>query len=375
MAFVSKLPMVVEESRNIHPRTLPHPPGSSLGKLDPVSTGIQAAETISSTVASLAPSGSIIGVNVGGGVVLGLSTIALAGVGLALAVVSIIYNLIMNNQKKVEAMRQARHLRWEAFYENGIALINEVYGSTKDFDRAGWSRAHSTDEGFGEYYGLGAQFYWWKGGGSHRDLSITEEGFRELLLSTIKGYGLDPTRIMGYQNVGLDEELNPENSAFPEKVLTAKEILVGAGYSPDQINNITLEDPLALLYDVVVIDFPKVKTEDEAKLLLNNIDIFLSSMGLDSSIFFKKVNASSLPAPTNSGATVVQQPVQVVTSQVDPSIPQTQSIPTPTAAPTIPIVASAAPEPLAAGMPIWGWILIGGIALSGILRGKFKKEE
>ena len=337
MAFVDKLPMDMEESRNIHPGFLPQP-YNDLGVIDVVNTSISVAR---------------VGVGAAGsaGLIAGAATL---GVGLILTVVSLIYSWITSNQARVRAHRRARAAKWQAFYETGVVLIKEVYGSTQDFDIIGWSHAHNSHGVFGQYYELGKHFYFWRGG-EYRDLSISQEGFRQLLLNIIKGYGLDPTRIMGYENVGLDEELNPKTEfvAFPEKILTAKEILIGSGYSTDEINRITFMDSLTLFYDAVMIDLPNLKTEDEAKSLLNEIDVYLSSMELDPSIFFKKAT-SALPSPQASQSTVAKQPVTILSSEV----PKVE-----------------APQVLQAGMPIWGWIVISGIALSAFLGEKHKGRE
>jgi hypothetical protein len=264
--------------------------------------------------------------------VVGLSTAWIAGIGIALAAASAIWSMVSSHQAEVKANRQAREARWEAFYETGVAVINEVYGSTQDFDEIGWSRAHSEDEGFGQYYGLGAEFYFWSGGTVKRDPNMTPEDFRVELLTTIKNYGLDPTRIMGYANVGLDEQLNPQTDfvAYPEKILTTKEVLIGAGYSADEINKITFKDPLTLFYDAVIIDLPNVKTDSESESLLYSIDLYLRSMGLDPNTFSKKTD---LPSEVK---------VEGVSQ---------------------------------AGMPSWGWIVIAGIALSAFLGKKSKGRK
>lgn len=113
----------------------------SLGALDPLTIGTKVANLAVSYAAST-----------------GIITSALAtGVGAALAVVVVVYSFVSANQARVKAARRAREARWEAFYQLGVGLITDVYGSTKDFS---WSHAHDSDIGFGEYYSLGAIGAW-----------------------------------------------------------------------------------------------------------------------------------------------------------------------------------------------------------------------
>jgi len=355
MAFVEKLPMDVGEYKNIHPGTLPLP-SRDLGAIDVVVTS---ARVVSTGVSAMGASGVITA---------GLT----AGIGIVIAVVLVVWTLISNNQKRVKARRKARRARWEAFYETGISLINEVYGSTKDFDNIGWSHAHNSHGVFGEYYGLGAQFYFWRGGDVKRDPSMSEEDFRVQLLSTIKGYGLDPTRIMGYDNVALSEEFNPQTDfvAKPEKILTVKEILLGMGYTNEDILKVTYEEPFDWLYGFFLIDLPNIKTEQEAKILIDEVDISLKTAGLDSAKFFKAANPSSIPDPTGASATVSQQPVVIPISGTSPTVPE---IPTPTGAILVPTTVPVSGEGLkvlVAGMPSWGWFLLAGMGISLLLKGK-----
>jgi len=351
MAFVEKLPMDVGESKNIHPGMLPSP-SHDLGVIDVVATSIKGTQYLSSAVGAA-----------------GITTVAAtAGIGVVLAVAAVAWTMIRNHQAEVKANRRAREARWQAFYETGITLINEVYGSTEDFD---WSHAHNPDEGFGQYYGLGAQFYFWRGG-TPRDPNMSDEDFRAQLLSTIKGYGLDPTRIMGYENVALNEELNPRADfvAKPEKILTTKEILIGFGYSTDEINKITFKDSLILFYGAVMIDLPNLKTEQEAKVLMDEIDMFLKVAGLDSAKFFKAANPSSIPDPTGAQSTVSQQSVIIPISSMTPTVPE---IPPPTGAISVSTTLPVSEEELkvlVAGMPSWGWFLLAGMGISLLLGGK-----
>jgi len=356
MAFVEKLPMDVGESKNIHPGMLPSP-SHNLGAIDVVATSIKGTQYLSSAVGAA-----------------GITTMAAtAGIGVVLAIAAVAWTMIRNHQAEVKAHRHAREARWQAFYETGIALINEVYGSTKNFD---WSYAHNPDEGFGQYYGLGAQFYFWRGG-TPRDPNMSDEDFRAQLLSTIKGYGLDPTRIMGYENVALNEELNPQTDfvAKPEKILTTKEILLGVGYTNDDIGKATYEEPFDWLYGFFLIDLPNIKTEQEAKILMDEVDISLKTAGLDSAKFFKAANPSSIPDPTGAQATVSQQPVVISVSSTSPTVPE---IPSPTGAipvsTTIP-VSEEGLKVLVAGMPSWGWFLLAGMGISLLLGGKKKETE
>jgi len=357
MAFVDKLPIDAGELRNIHPGTLPLP-SHDLGVIDVVNTTIRTSQYAVSAVGAA-----------------GVTTAAVtAGVGVVLVVAAIVWNLIKNHQAVVKAKRRARRTRWQAFYDTGIALINEVYGSTKDFD---WSHAHHPDVGFGEYYSLGATFYWWQGGTERRDPSTSAEGFREQVVNSLKGWGLEPTRIMGYDNVALSEELNPQTDfvAKPEKILTTKEILLGIGYTNDDIGQATYEEPFSWLYDFFLIDLPNVKTEQEAKILMDEVDISLKTAGLDSAKFFKAANPSSVPDPTGAQATVAQQPVIIPVSSTTPTVPE---IPSPTGAVLLPSTIPVSEEGLkvlVAGMPSWGWFLLAGIGISLLLGGKKKETE
>ena len=234
-----------------------------------------------------------INVSVSVGAAAGVLTTALAtGVGIALAVVTIVWSLISSHQAKIKAARQARHMRWMAFYQTGIGVITDVYGSTKYFDEEGWSHEHDPGSEFGEYYALGALFYWWSGGTSKRDPYTTQEDYRVMLLNYVKAIGLDPTRILGYDNVAIDEEFNPQTDlvAKGEKILTAKEALGGLGYSSDQISK-TNETEMPFVYDLLMIDLPNVSESNQAESIVNDIDFLLMASGLDPKVFHNTIES------------------------------------------------------------------------------------
>ena len=334
--------------------------------LDPVTTGLRVGEyaaiygveayavasqaAVSTAAAASAEAGAIavetttVAAEGAVGTTIGISTAALtAGIGIAFTVIILAYQLIMANQKKVAANRAARHLRWDQFYAMGVYLINDVYGPDADLD-LGWSHAHNADEGFGEYYSLGAMYYWFTGGTERRSCLPDDswDDCRIQCLNYIKSLGLDPTRIMGFENVMIEEEFDKTGFvSVPEKILTGKEALISLGYSADTINKVTNRETFAIMYDIFFIDLKDVSTEDEAKYTMNQIDIVLTSMGLDPVVFNNAIN----------------QQKQSVTGKT-PS----------------PIASSI----LSAGMPSWGWIIIAGIAvtaLAGIKKGKKPRSK
>lgn len=221
----------------------------------------------------------------------GIITSGLAtGVGAVLAAVVVVYSFVTSHQAEVKARRKAREARWEAFYQFGIGLITDVYGSIKDFE---WSHAHDPDSGWGEYYNVGAMFYYWSQGAG--DPIDTPEDKRFNLVSYLVGEGLEPTRFLGYENVALDESLDAQRDFVhrAEKKITAKEILMGFDYTAGQLATITDEEPLVWLYDSFQIDLPNLSGSDQAQIFLNDVSLSLSLMGLDPSLFQNKVSTIS----------------------------------------------------------------------------------
>lgn len=262
-----------------------------------------------------------------------------AGIGIALAIVTVIYSFVTAHQKRVKALREAREARWLAFYNLGVGLITDIYGSTKDFE---WSHAHDSDVGFGEYYSLGAMFYWWTGGTSHRDPSWTPEDFRQYLLEFLISRGLEPTRFMGYENVALDEELNNETDFVhpAEKKVTAKEILIGFGYSQEQFAAIISDEPLLWIHDAFEVDLPNFTEEGQATTFINDVTLALKTLGLDPAIFQNKVSSLIAEDKAKSGA-----------------------------------AAATSTSALTASMPTTGWIVIAGIGAVALFGGKKIKRR
>jgi hypothetical protein len=274
----------------------------SFGVLDPLITGTRVINLATSYVASA-----------------GIITSALAtGVGAALAVVVVVYSFVTSHQAEVKARRKAREARWEAFYQFGIGLITDVYGSIKDFE---WSHAHDPDSGWGEYYNVGAMFYYWSQGAG--DPIDTPEDKRFNLISYLVTEGLEPTRFLGYENVALDESLDAQIDFVhrAEKKVTAKEILMGFGYTAGQLAAITDEEPLIWLYDSFQIDLPNLSSSDQAQIFLNDVTLSLSLMGLDSSMFQNKVSEiSSKGFKTEPSAASTSSPLTASLSPLTASL-------------------------------------------------------
>jgi len=296
--------------------------GFGAAQIDPVSAGIKVAQLGVGTAATIAAAtpGGMIGVSTGAGTMIGLSSLALGGIGIALAAVAVAYQLISNHQAKVKAKRRAREARVKAFYDIGKSLIYEIYG----VGIPGWS--HSVDTTYpGQYAKVGAHFYYWSNvssiyekerakGVSEKKLADREkkvEERRTKIVGIIKSFGLDPTRFMGAANVRANEELHLMNDfvAEPERALVAKEALDFFGYELSTVD--ALDQAWSVRLFDMINTMGKVKTEGDAAKVKYDIENHLRLVGLDPLRFFQETT-STLPSPIYSTSQAMEIPVVTV---------------------------------------------------------------
>lgn len=233
--------------------------------------------------------------------VLGVVAAAAGYIGIVLVVIYVIYSLIMGNQAKVRMYRKIRMMKRERMKEIGVYLIDQVYGMAIP----GWSfeagQQMQPPYTIGEYYDLGSSFYGW----SQMEPEDPEyEPRRKFIAIFLRDRGLDPTRIMGFDNVKEGEHLLIMETwvALPERILLTKESLQYLGYESSMVDNLS-NDFLIRMFDMIK-SMGRVKTEEQAVLIKKDIEDWLISASLDPRIFFQKgateAGIASVPSPINS---------------------------------------------------------------------------
>jgi hypothetical protein len=216
-------------------------------KIDPVSVGL--------SVASLA------------------ATYVIPVVGLALTALKVVYSFVTGNRKKRKAIREARRQLALAFNQIGTELIRQTYG----MQIPEWST-----ELYGNYHKLGQLFYYWR-------KNPENETNRKELVTYLKNWGIEPSRIMGGEFVKDNEMLNYEEEYVcgPEKYLTGKEALIDLGYTEEQLAHLPY-DFFVRAFDIIN-NIRLAITEEQALLIKRDLENHLKSGGLDPLVVFKTV--------------------------------------------------------------------------------------
>jgi hypothetical protein len=249
------------------------------------------------------------GAGIGGGAILGISSLAFGVIGLALVVVSVVYNLIMGRINETKINRMMRSIRREIMRNTGVELIDNIYGMAIP----GWRFGFEKEENYGEYVNLGGMFTAW----SKSPLaSIQGKELGRNLARWLRDHGLDPTRFMGGDNVSDEDGLKIMEMwvALPERILISKEALNFLGYEFSRIDGIDNEFHIRM-FDMIK-SMGRVKTEDQAVLVKKDIEDWLISRSLDPKIFFGKAT-NTLPSPTNSAMTVSPTPALLPGEQAE----------------------------------------------------------
>lgn len=244
-------------------------------KIEPVQAAISVARTGASIVATTSASS--------GTTVLGLTSLAWTGIGIALAIVGVIYSVVSALWNKKKAKRKAKEALYTAYREIGYELITKTYG----FEVPGWS--HNIYSG--QYSALGMRFYNWAKKKNKGKECEKEE--RELA-QWLRDHGLEPTRFMGVDSLAKEYPVDYIHGfvEYNEKYITGKESLEALGYSEDEYKHLPI-NWFVRLFDIITW-IPKAFSELQAKLIKADLEYHLAEGGLDPVKMFGHVLPSEL---------------------------------------------------------------------------------
>jgi len=304
----------------------------SFGAISPEQIGISAASKLINF--ATAP---IVAAQLGTSVLVGSTLI-----GIPLAIAGLVYSLFASKKAKKQAEERAQR-----------AYIAALIKAVKEFMAKIGYRENLLE--FDQEFAGSFLDIW------NRYMQTKSEGDRKAIVDLLRNNGFDPTRFVGGDNVRAGEKLSPEQANNAEKHLTTRDFLISIGYPVSIISTVSGNFGIGVYNEIVA--FGKVTTEDEALGIKIQLEDLFIDEGINPFQLYKVAIYGEAYWPyTTTQVTQAQiiygaQPEDILIDQgISPlsEYLQGEGI----------SKASLFPSLSLASMPVWGWVLLAGGALS-----------